>query len=126
MEKDNKFEYTYSAQQQAEIEAIRKKYMPATEDKVELLRKLDKSVESKGTAAGIALGVIGTLAFGTGMSLSMVWTANPVALTLGIILGIIGIVLIAAAYPVFRAITNKQREKIAPQIIALSDELLKS
>ncbi len=126
MEKENTFEYTYSAKQQAEIEAIRKKYIPAQEDKMELLRKLDKSVENKGTIASLALGVTGTLVFGAGMSLSLVWTSNSSALSLGIILGIIGIILIVAAYPVYRTVTKKQREKLAPQILALSEELLNS
>ena len=126
MENENKFEYTYSAAQQAEIEAIRKKYVPAQEDKMALLRKLDKSAENKGTIASLVLGVTGTLVFGTGMSLAMVWTANPFALIIGIVIGIIGIALIASAYPVYRSVTKKQREKLAPQILALSDELLKS
>lgn len=34
---ENTFEYTYSAKRQEEIEAIRKKYMPKEEDKMELL-----------------------------------------------------------------------------------------
>ena len=37
------FQYTYSAKQQEEIEAIRKKYLPPQEDKMEQLRRLDKS-----------------------------------------------------------------------------------
>ena len=36
------FEYTYSAKQQEEVEAIRKKYLPKEEDKMETLRKLDR------------------------------------------------------------------------------------
>ena len=34
------FEYTYSAQQQTEVEAIRNKYLPKEEDKMAQLRKL--------------------------------------------------------------------------------------
>lgn len=60
------FSYTYSASQQAEIKGIREKYMPPTEeDKMERLRRLDRSV------------------------------------------------------------TKKQQEKVAPEIIKLSDELMK-
>lgn len=124
MEK-NTFEYTYSAKKQDEIEAIRKKYVPAEEDKMETLRKLDRSAERKGSMAGIALGVIGALVMGTGMSIVMVPDFYPYPIV-GIILGLVGIALIASAYPVYKKITKAQRAKIAPQILALSEELLKS
>lgn len=123
MNSENKFEYTYSTKQQEEIEAIKKKYIAAEEDKMNTLRKLDKSTEKTGTLWGIVLGVIGTLIMGGGMSLCMVWPDTY--MIPGIILGIIGIIVLSIAYPVYKAITQKQREKIAPQILALAEELSK-
>ena len=123
MNNENTFEYTYSAKQQEEIEAIKKKYVPAKEDKMETLRKLDKSAETMGTMIGILLGVVGTLIMGGGMSLCMVWTDSY--MLLGIILGLVGIAVMAVAFPVFKYVTQKQREKIAPQILALTEELSK-
>ncbi len=117
------FEYTYSARQQEEIEAIRKKYLPEHEDKMEQLRRLDRSVEKTGTVWGLVLGMIGTLVFGAGMSLCLVWMDT--LLLPGILLGVIGAVLIAAAYPLYRRITEKQKKAIAPQILALTEELSK-
>ena len=67
------FQYTYSAKQQEEIEAIRKKYLPPQEDKMEQLRRLDKSATKKGTALSIVVGVAGCLLMGVGMCCSMVW-----------------------------------------------------
>ena len=45
-EKNETFTYTYSSAQQEEVKRIRDKYAPPTqeEDKLERLRKLDKSV----------------------------------------------------------------------------------
>ena len=37
---NHSFEYTYSPQRQQEVEAIRQKYLPKEEDKLEQLRKL--------------------------------------------------------------------------------------
>lgn len=122
MNQENTFEYTYSSKQQEEIEAIKKKYLPS-EDKMEQLRKLDRSVETLGTIWAIALGVIGMLVMGTGMSCVMVWTED--LFIVGTVVGVIGIMMIAAAFPVFKIVTRKRREKIAPQILALSEELLK-
>ena len=72
MSDNTKFEYTYSAKQQEEIEAIRKKYMPQEEDKMELLRRLDRKVESSGTVVGLLFGVVALLIFGAGMSMCLV------------------------------------------------------
>lgn len=119
----NAFEYNYSAKQQEKIEAIKRKYEPKKEDKMEQLRKLDRSVKRPGSMLGIMIGVIGSLVMGAGMSLSMVWTDT--LMVPGIVLGILGILLIAAACPVYKIVTKKQREKIAPIILALSEELLK-
>ena len=120
---ENTFEYTYSAKRQEEIEKIMSKYVEKEEDKMEQLRKLDQSVERPGTIASIVIGVIGTLIMGGGMSLVMVW--GGALLVSGILLGVIGITILGLAYPVYQSITKKQREKLAPQILALSEELLK-
>ena len=117
------FQYSYSSKQQDEVEAIKRKYMPKQEDKLEQLRKLDKSAETPGTVVGLILGIIGTLVMGTGMSCVMVWTDS--LFVVGILFGLLGMVMIASAYPVYKMITKKQREKIAPMILALSEELLK-
>ena len=46
------FTYTYSARQQEEVRRILQKYTPPQEDKMELLRRLDKSAQQPGTIAG--------------------------------------------------------------------------
>ena len=122
------FEYTYSAQQQKEIEAIRNKYLPKEADKMDQLRKLHAIPTQKAQAASIAVGIIGTLIMGTGMSLCMtelsfLWGGT--AMFIGIPVGIVGMVLVALAYPLYNRVLKKQREKIAPEILRLSDELLK-
>ena len=68
---NNTFEYTYSPQQKQEVEAIRKKYLPKEEDKMAQLRRLHRIPTQKAEAASIAMGVIGALVLGTGMSLCM-------------------------------------------------------
>lgn len=122
MEKEQEaFQYTYSAQQQKEIKKIQEKYLPQEENKMEQLRKLDKSVEKPGTIWSILCGSVGTLLFGIGMTCTMVWTTYFV---FGIIIGVMGIMLIIVAYPIYSYRTKKQREKMAPEIIKLSEELM--
>lgn len=123
MENREAFSYTYSARQQEEIKKIREKYLPAEEDRMEQLRRLDESAVRPGTVASILLGVIGVLLLGLGMCCTMVWGGSwfiP-----GILIGIVGMLIMASAYPVFTCITKIRREKLAPEILKLTDELMK-
>ncbi len=126
MEEKKLFEYSYSAKQQEEVEAIKKKYLPKEErtkgtDKLEELKRLDQKVEMTATIWSIAVGVVGTLIFGTGMSLIMAFeTARYVP---GILLGVIGMCGIALALPIYRLVLKKQREKATPKILELTEEL---
>lgn len=120
---NEKFEYTYSAKQQEEIESIRKKYLPKEEDKMETLRRLDQETEKPGTIIALVLGVIGALLFGTGMCCTMVWNSSTVVFVIGILVGSIGIAVAAMAYPAYKKVTQRQRARIAEQILALSNEL---
>ena len=127
------FNYTYSAKEQEEIKAIRKKYavQEKTEDKMEQLRRLDAAVTQKATSVSLVFGVIGALILGMGMSLAMtdigkmIGLLGGMAMLIGILIGIIGIVLVSVAYPIYNSIIKKEREKIAPDIIRLTDELMK-
>lgn len=133
MNNENKpegFSYTYSAKQMDEVKSIRRKYevKEETEDKMEKLRRLDASVTKKGTVVSLILGILGTLIMGTGMSLAMTEISvflGVLAMPVGIGIGVIGIIMLSVAYPVYTHIVKKEREKIAPEIIRLTDELLK-
>ena len=73
MENRDKFNYTYSAKEQEEIKAIRKKYeMPKeAEDKITQLRRLDAAVSQKATSVALIFGIVGAIVMGSGMSLIM-------------------------------------------------------
>ena len=117
--------YTYSAKQQEEIRNIRKRYLPAEEkeDKMAQLRRLDQSATKKGTVVSIAAGMIGCLLLGVGMCCTMIWMEQ--LFIPGVVIGVIGIAVVAVSYPLYTHITKKEREKIAPQILKLTEELSK-
>lgn len=124
-DKNETFNYTYSASQQEEIKKIREKYSTPDkqEDKMEQLRRLDRSVTKPGTVISLIIGVISTLVMGGGMSMCMVSGSD--LFIPGIIVGAVGMLGVIAAYPIYSMITKRQREKLAPEIIRLSNELMK-
>lgn len=122
-EKKETFTYNYSASQQAEIKKTREKYIPKEESKMETLRRLDESASRPGMAVSLIVGIIGSLVMGVGMCCTMVWAES--LFIPGIIIGVIGMACMAAAYPIYSRITKKRREKLAPEILRLTDELMK-
>lgn len=128
MENKEGFRFTYSAAQQQELENIRKKYLPKEEDKMEQLRKLHAIPTQKAQSAALAVGIVGALIMGTGMSLAMTdigAALGSIAMLLGIVVGIVGMVLVALAYPIYNHVLSKARQRIAPEILRLTDELMK-
>ena len=122
--REDTFQYTYSAKQQEEVQRIRKKYLPRQEDKMEQLRQLDRSSTRKGTVVSVIVGVAGCLLMGIGMCCTMVWMGW--LFVPGIILGLLGIAVMAAAYPLYNSVTRRERERLAPQILKLTEELSQS
>ena len=136
MENNNEnkgFRYTYSAKEQAELKRIRDKYtLPTeTEDKMKRLRRLDASVTQTARVVALVFGIIGTLILGFGMSLFMtdlgeiLGSHRDMEMVVGIIIGVVGGILASIAYPVYNAIVRSKRKKLAPEIIRLTDELMK-
>ena len=121
MDNKNTFEYNYSAERVKEVEAIRRKYEEPAEDKFEQLKALDRKAERRGQILSIAIGIIGTLVLGTGMSMVMVGQVSY--FIPGIVIGIAGAVAISAAYPVYKKVTKKDRDKVAGQVLALAKQI---
>ena len=116
------FAFTYSAPEQAEVRKIREKYLPKEQTKLERLRELDEQTTSQGTAVSLVFGILSTLILGAGMSLCLV-LGNDWFVT-GILIGCVGFVGMAAAYPIYKRLVRKAREKAAQEILKLSGELL--
>lgn len=122
--------YVFSSDQQAEVQKIYQKYSPQKEDKkvrseeeekMERLRKLDKSVTRAGTFAGVWAGLCGAIIHGIGIALIQ----GETLFALGTVIAIIGLALFLAAYPICSFAAKKQRCKVEAQILELCKELMK-
>ncbi len=128
------FQYNYSAKEQAELKKIREKYITNQTSPelsgIEKIRKLDAGVTKKGMIVSLIFGIVGTLLMGFGMSLIMtdlkeiLGSYRDTALIIGIIIGFVGMIGVIVAYPLYQHITARERKKIAPEILRLTDELM--
>jgi Flp pilus assembly protein TadB len=115
------FQYTYSAEKQSEIDAIRRKYLPQEEqeNKLEQLRKLDASLTTTALIVAMAVGIGSALVFGVGMCCFLVWKLW----VLGAVVCVIGVIGMLIAPWLYRKLVEKRRQKIAPEILRLTEEL---
>ena len=107
-------------QEMSQAEKIRRQYLSHEENKMEQLQKLDQQVKLPGKITASILGVLGALIMGSGMSMTMVTEVS----VLGIVLGVIGMVIALAAYPVYQHITNRRKETYAQEILELTDAVI--
>lgn len=121
----NQFNYKYSAPtevERKEIDRIRRQYVPQekTESKIEKLRRLDGLVKGVPTIWSLVLGIVGTLILGLGLTMILEWNIW----WLGIALMAIGIIPISIAYPTYKLMLKKYKNRYGKEILQLSEELL--
>ena len=121
---NNTFSYNYSAVRNKEVERIRNKYKPRVESKLERLKKLDLRVQMAGTIESLCFGVVGALVFGIGMCFFLDVFAG--AAWLSALFMIIGSLIMIPAYPIYRKIAQKTKTELTPEILRLSEEIMKS
>ena len=103
------------------IDNIINKYQTAekSESVSDKIQKLDRKAEAPGRIVSLLIGILGTLVFGAGMSIVMVFE-NTLA---GIIVSVIGIIIFSPAYFIYKKIAAIQREKYGKEILELAKEL---
>ena len=121
---NNSFIYNYSAERNKEVESIRRKYMAHEESKLERLKRLDRKAQGAGIAEGLCLGIIGALVFGIGVCFFLEVFTGTALLTAALM--IFGVLLMLPAYPIYRHKSRKAKSKLTPEILRLTDEIIKS
>lgn len=117
-----KFSYRYSAKRNREVENIRKRYLPKEENKLDTLKALDYRVQTAGMIQALSVGVVGCLIFGIGMCFGLDVFMGADWLT--VLFCAIGAAVMIPAYPIYRQISRRTREKLVPQILSLSEEII--
>ena len=118
----NSFQYTYSAPQNEEVKKIREKYLPKEENKLEKLRRLDETVTKKAQAYALTQGLISALILGAGVGCVMLH--SKILFIPGILMVCIGVIGMALSHPLHNWLTKRERERLAPEILKLANELI--
>ena len=117
-EMENRATYRYTADEQREIDALRRRYTSDNpDDQLAAMRKIDHGVIRRATVMAVCFGLAGTLVMGLG--LAMVLSFN--LMVPGIILGCCGIAVMAAMPAFYEQLLKREHRKATPQI----EELLK-
>ena len=104
------------------VAKIRAQYTEQKKTKLDELKELDERVKRPAEIFAFTFGTVGSLVLGTGMCLAMKVIGNSMAL--GICIGVVGLGLVIATYPIYKAILKKRKQKYGKQIVELSNELL--
>jgi len=128
MEHSSTLIYTYSAAQNQEVQAIRRKYLPETKSELEKLKELDAKVSRPANVAACTVGTIGSIIMGAGMSLVMTDIGAKLRIAApmvpGIAIGLVGLTMLLLAYPVYRCILKRRKRKYAEQILQISESIM--
>lgn len=109
------------------IQKIRTQYTEKEHTDLDALKALDAKVKRPANIFAYTFGTLAALIMGSGMSLVMtdigatLGIASP--MIPGIVVGVVGMAMAIANYPMSKAILAARRKKYAPQIIALSDAI---
>lgn len=113
--------------QQYLVQKIRTQYTEKEYTGLDELKALDKKVKAPAIAFAYSFGSVSALIMGAGMSLIMTDISQALGLASpmipGIAIGIVGMAMAIATYPIYKGILNRRRKKYAGKIIALSDKI---
>ncbi len=114
--------------QQFIAQKIRTQYMEKEATELDELRKVDNEVKRPANIFAYTFGSLSALIMGGGMSLVMtdiggiLGISNP--MVLGVIIGVIGMAMAVANYPVYCKLLTDRKAKYADKILELSDKII--
>ncbi len=107
---------------------IRAQYTEKQITELDELKALDAKVKKPASVFALTLGTVAAIILGAGMSLIMTDIGAVIGITnpmpIGVVVGIVGLVLSIANYPIYNKILASRKAKFASQIVELSDKIL--
>lgn len=110
------------------VQKIRTQYTEKENTKLDELKALDAKVKRHANIFAYIFGSVSAVIMGSGMSLVMTDIGSAIGIdngmVPGIVIGIVGMLMALATYPIFKKMLASRKEKYADQIIELSDKII--
>lgn len=112
------------------VQKIRTQYIEkdSSEKNLDLLRELDAEVKRPANVFGYVFGSISAIVMGAGMSLVMTDIGQQLGILntmpMGIVIGVVGMLMAIATYPIYKNILASRKEKYADRILELSEKIM--
>lgn len=109
------------------VQKIRSQYLERQPSELDELRALDARVRRPANIFAYSFGSLGAIVMGAGMSLVMTDLAETLGLSSpmvsGVVIGVVGMAMAIANYPIYRGILASRRKKYAAQVLKLTEEV---
>ena len=110
------------------VQKIRTQYTEKQHTELDELKELDAKVKRPANAFAYTFGSISAIIMGAGMSLVMTDIGAKLGMkdtmVPGIAVGVVGMVMALANYPIHKNMLNSRKKKYAPQILELSEKIM--
>ena len=110
------------------VQKIRTQYTEKQHTELDALKALDAKVKKPANVFAYLYGSVSAIVMGAGMSLVMTDIGAMIGMTgtmvPGIAIGVVGMGMALATYPIYKKILNNRKKKFAPQIMKLSDQII--
>ena len=111
------------------VQKIRTQYTEKQHTELDALKALDAKVKKPAHVFAYIYGSLSAIVMGAGLSLVMTDIGAMIGLSAtmvpGIVIGIVGMGMALTTYPIYKKMLSNRKKKFAPQIMELSDRLMK-
>ena len=111
------------------VQKIRTQYTEKQHTELDALKALDAKVKKPANVFAYTYGVLGAVVMGAGMSLVMTEIGGVIglasAMVPGIAIGIVGMGMALSTYPIYKKMLSTRKKKYAPEILKLSEKIMK-
>ena len=111
------------------VQKIRTQYTEKQHTELDALKELDTRVKRPANVFAYIYGSVSAVVMGAGMSLVMTEIGEIIGLASamipGIAIGVVGMGMALSTYPIYKKILSGRKKKYAPEILKLSEKIMK-
>ena len=111
------------------VQKIRTQYTEKQHTELDALKELDAKVKRPANVFAYTYGSVSAVVMGAGMSLVMTEIGATIglasAMVPGIAIGVVGMAMALSTYPIYKKMLSTRKKKYAPEILKLSEKIMK-